>query len=56
MSPDRRTLFEAALGALLIRTVHSRAARPPLAEPAEQNPKRLPSDNLSSGEPARRAR
>jgi hypothetical protein len=57
MSPDRRTLLEAALGALMIRTAHARPARPLGAEPAEQNPNSMPSKALSNGgEPAQRIR
>jgi hypothetical protein len=57
MAPDRRTLFDAAFGALMIRSALPQPPRRPTSDGAEQNPNNLPSDRLASGaEPTRRAR
>ncbi|HEU4752571.1 MAG TPA: hypothetical protein VFU47_05635 [Armatimonadota bacterium] len=57
MSPDHRTLLEAAFGALMIRTARPQPTAPVAAEAAEQDHNSMPSNNLSNGgEPAGRAR
>jgi hypothetical protein len=49
MAPDRRTLFDAAFGALMIRTALPQPPRRPASDGAEQNPNSLPSNRLASG-------
>lgn len=55
MAPDRRALFDAAYGALMIRTARPQPARPPEGDRGEQNPKSNSQASLASGsEPTRR--
>ena len=55
MAPDRRALFDAAYGALMIRTARPQPARPPEGDGVEQNPKSNSQASLaSSSEPTRR--
>ena len=58
MAPDRRALFEAAYGALMIRNAPSQPARPPHADGdlvrpppagAEQSSNALPANSLADG-------
>jgi hypothetical protein len=57
MAPDRRILFEAAYGALMIRHAPSQPARRPAAPVAEQSPNSLSSNSLAdAAEPATRVR
>jgi hypothetical protein len=57
MAPDRRILFEAAYGALMIRRAPSQPARRPAAPGAEQSPNSLSPNNLADGAaPASRTR
>jgi hypothetical protein len=57
MAPDRRALFEAAYGALMIRNAPTQPARQPMPTGAEQRPNTLSTSSLADGvEPAPRAR
>jgi hypothetical protein len=57
MAPDRRILFEAAYGALMIRHAPSQPARRPVVPEAEQPPNSLSSSNMDDGAaPATRVR
>ena len=56
MASDRRALFEAAYGALMIRSARPQPAKGPVADGAEQPPKNMPSNGLAGdSEPTRRA-
>jgi hypothetical protein len=56
MAPDRRALFEAAFGALMIRGSLPRPARQPAQRGAEQDPKHMSPKRLPVGtEPPARA-
>ena len=56
MAPDRRALFEAAYGALMIRNARPQPPRQPGDAAVEQNPKSNSQASLASGsEPTRRA-
>jgi hypothetical protein len=55
MASDRRILFEAAYGALMIRSALPQPASRPAAEGAEQHPNSMPSNTLvGEPEPTRR--
>jgi hypothetical protein len=58
MAPDRRALFEAAYGALMIRNAPSQPARRPVPPTgADQSSNTLPATSLADGvEPAPRTR
>jgi hypothetical protein len=57
MAPDRRILFEAAYGALMIRQAPSQPASRPAASGVEQSPNSLSSNSLADAdEPATRVR
>jgi hypothetical protein len=49
MDPDRRTLFEAAFGALMIRTARPRPPGPPTPERPESSPNILQTPELGGG-------
>ena len=56
MATDRRALFEAAYGALMIRSARPQPPRRPAAEGVEQDPKSNSQATLASrSEPSRRA-
>jgi hypothetical protein len=56
MASDRRALFEAAYGALMIRSALPQPARRPAAGDTEQHPNSLPLNQLAADtEPTRRA-
>ena len=56
MAPDRRALFEAAYGALMIRNARPQPPRQPGDAAVEQNPKSNSQASFASGsEPTRRA-
>jgi hypothetical protein len=56
MASDRRALFEAAYGALMIRSALPQPARRPAAGDTEQHPNSLPLHQLAADtEPTRRA-
>ena len=56
MASDRRALFEAAYGALMIRSAHPQPVRKPTADRAEQHPNGLPPAGLTDdSEPTRKA-
>jgi len=55
MAPDRRALFEAAFGALMIRSALPQPARRPAEDGAEQNPNSMPAARLGRPEPTLRA-
>ena len=48
MATDRRALFEAAYGALMIRCARPQPPRQPQADAAEQHPNSLPLARLAS--------
>jgi len=58
MAPDRRALFEAAYGALMVRNAPAQPARRPVPPAgADQSPNTLPVSGLADGvEPAPRTR
>ena len=58
MAPDRRALFEAAYGALMIRNAPAQPARRPVVPAgADESPNSLPANVLADGgEPAPGAR
>ncbi len=57
MAPDRRALFEAAYGALMIRNAPTQPARRVPPAGAEKSPNTLSTSSLADGvEPAPRAR
>ena len=57
MAPDRRALFEAAYGALMIRTPPAQPARRPLPPAGAEPPNTLSPNGLSDGvEPGARTR
>ena len=57
MAPDRRALFEAAYGALMIRTAPAQPARRPVTPAGTDSPNTMSSSNLADGvEPAARPR
>jgi hypothetical protein len=58
MAPDRRALFEAAYGALMIRNAPAQPARRPVPpNGADQSPNTLPGSSLGDGvDPAARVR
>ena len=58
MAPDRRALFEAAYGALMIHNAPTQPARLPVPPAgAEQSPNTLSTSSLADGvEPAPKAR
>ena len=57
MAPDRRALFEAAYGALMIRNAPTQPARRPVPTGADQSHNTLSNNSLTDCvEPAPRAR
>jgi hypothetical protein len=54
MDPDRRALFEAAFGALMIRTARPRPSQSPATGCPEPSSNTLPSPELGSGPEANR--
>jgi hypothetical protein len=56
MASDRRALFEAAYGALMIRSARPQPARPSADDGAEQHPNSMSTNGLAGEpEPTRRA-
>ena len=50
MAPDRRALFEAAYGALMIRNAPAQPARRPVPPAgADESPNTLPANSLADG-------
>jgi hypothetical protein len=57
MAPDRRALFDAAYGALMIRTAPTQPARRPTPAAGAEPPNTLSASSLADGvEPAARNR
>ena len=57
MAPDRRALFDAAYGALMIRSAPAQPARRPQPPAGAELPKTLSSSSLGDGvDPAARTR
>ena len=57
MAPDRRALFDAAYGALMVRTPPAQPARRPLPPAGAESAKTMSSSSLADGvEPAARTR
>jgi hypothetical protein len=57
MAPDRRALFEAAYGALMIRKAPAQPARGPVPPAGAESPNTLSPNSLADGvEPAARTR
>jgi hypothetical protein len=56
MAPDRRALFEAAYGALMIRSARPQPVRPAPHEGAEQTPNSLSASSLTNVDSSPRAR
>jgi len=49
MAPDRRALFEAAYGALMIRTAPAQPARRPVPPAGAESPNMMSSSSLADG-------
>ncbi len=57
MAPDRRALFEAAYGAIMIRSAPAQPARRPVPPAGSESPNTPSSSSLADGvEPAARIR
>lgn len=53
MAPDRRALFEAAYGALMIRNTPAQPARRPAPPTGAESPNTMPPSNLADSSGAR---